>query len=69
MRGDTDLGEGGSHGRGGVVVDVDLEALDGLGGVETLGADFGAVHDGVTLVDLEFVLGQELNALVANGIT
>ena len=51
-----------------MVVDVDLKTLDGLGGIETLGANLGAVHDGVALVDLELVVSQELDALVADGI-
>ena len=68
MGGNTGLGEDGADGRGGVVVDVNLEALDGLGGVETLGADLGAVHDGVALVNLELVVRQELDTLITDSI-
>lgn len=68
VRSDTNLGDGGTDGGSGVVVDVDLEALDGLSGVETLGADLGAVHDGMALVDLKFVVSEELDALIADGV-
>jgi len=68
VRGNADLRHGRSDGSVGVVVDVNLEALDGLGGIETLRADASAVHDGVALVDLQLVLSQELETFIANGI-
>lgn len=65
----ADLCEGRAKDGSRVVVDVNLEALDGLAGVETLGANARAVHDGVALVHLQLVLGQELDTLLTNRVT
>ena len=45
-----------------------LDLLDGLAGIEALGADLGTVHDGVTSIQLVRII-QLLDALLCEVIT